>query len=71
VQDEVYKVFEEIEGQCLQLDQVVVTVEQFLEGPVIEKIIQELVEQEVQVKQQVEASRVKLEAFEATLPRSE
>jgi hypothetical protein len=71
VQDEACKVFEEIEGQGLQLDQVVATLEQRLEGPVTAHTIQELVEQEAQVKQQVEASRVKLEAFEATFPRPE
>jgi hypothetical protein len=64
-------VFEEIEGQGLQLDQVVATVEQCLEGPFIEKMIQEFVEQEAQVKKQVEAARAKLEAFEVALPRSE
>jgi chromosome segregation ATPase len=42
VQDEACKVFEEIEGQGSQLDQVVATVEQCLEGPVTEKMIQEL-----------------------------
>jgi hypothetical protein len=36
VQDEACKVFEEIEGQGSQLDQVVAIVEQHLEGPVIE-----------------------------------
>jgi hypothetical protein len=36
VQEEAYIVFEEIEGQSFQLDQVVATVEQCLEGPVIE-----------------------------------
>jgi hypothetical protein len=36
MQDEACKVFEEIEGQGLQLDQVVATTEQHLEGPVIE-----------------------------------
>jgi hypothetical protein len=71
VQDEACKVFEEIEGQGSQLDQVVATVEQCLEGPVTEQMIQELIEQEAQVKQQVEAARVKLEAFEAALPRPE
>jgi hypothetical protein len=71
VQDESYTVFEEIEGQGSQLDKLVATVEQFLEGPVIEKMIQEFVEQEAQVKQQVEELRAKLEAFEATLPRYE
>jgi hypothetical protein len=34
VQDESCTVFEEIEGQGLQLEQVVVTMEQCLEGPV-------------------------------------
>jgi hypothetical protein len=71
VQDEACKVFEEIDGQGSQLDQVVASVEQCLEGPVTEQTIQELAEQEAQAKQQVEAARVKLEAFEATLSRPE
>jgi hypothetical protein len=71
IQDEVCAVFEEIEGQGSQLDQVVVIMEQHLEGPVTQKLIQELAEQEAQVKQQVEAARSKLEAFEVALPRSE
>jgi hypothetical protein len=70
VQDEACKVFEEIEGQGSQLDQVVATVEQCLEGPVTEKMIQELAEQEAQAKQQVEAARVKLEAFEADIAQT-
>jgi hypothetical protein len=71
VQDEACKVFEDIDGQGSKLDQVVAIVEQHLEGPVIEKTIQELVEQEAQEKQQVEVARVKLEAFEAALSRPE
>jgi hypothetical protein len=63
-------VFEEIKGQGSQLDQVVATMEQCLEGPVTEKIIQELVEKEAQAKQQVEVAQAKLEAFEVALPRS-
>jgi hypothetical protein len=51
VQDEACKVFEEIEGQGSQLDQVVVIAEQCLEGPITEQMIQELVEKEAQVKQ--------------------
>jgi hypothetical protein len=58
---------EEIDGQGSQLDQVVVSIEQHLEGPVIEKTIQELVEKEAQAKQQVKAAQVKLEAFKAVL----
>jgi hypothetical protein len=38
-----------------------------LEGHVIEQTIQELVEKEAQVKKQVEAARVNLEAFKAAL----
>jgi hypothetical protein len=67
VQDEACKVFEEIDGHGSQSDQVVVAVEQCLEGHVIEKKVQELTEKEAQVRQQVEVARVKLEAFEATL----
>jgi hypothetical protein len=46
-------------------------VEQHLEGPVTEQVIQEFAEQEALAKQQVKASRAKLEDFEAALPRSE
>jgi hypothetical protein len=46
-------------------------VEQCLEGPVTEKVIQEFTEKEALAKQQVEAARAKLEAFEVELPRSE
>ena len=63
--------FEKIEGQGSQLDQVVMTAKQHLEAPVIEKIIQDPTEREAQVKQQVEAARVNLEAFEEALPRLE
>jgi hypothetical protein len=71
MQDEACKVFEEIEGQGSQLDQVVATTEQCLEGSVIEKMIQELTEQEAQAKQKVEVDRVKIKAFEVALPRPE
>jgi hypothetical protein len=57
VQDEACTIFEEIEGQGSQLDQVVLVVEQCLERPVIEQVIQEFVEQEALAKKQVEAAR--------------
>jgi hypothetical protein len=41
LQDEACMIFEEIEGQGSNLDQVVATVEQHMEGPVIEQVIQE------------------------------
>jgi hypothetical protein len=46
---------------------VVATVEQHLEGPVTEQVIQEFVKQEALAKQQVEAARAKLEAFEGSV----
>jgi hypothetical protein len=70
-QDEAYTLFEEIEGQDAQLEQVLTIVEQCLEGPVTETVIQESVEKEALAKQQVEEARAKLKALEAELPRSE
>jgi hypothetical protein len=49
----------------------VATMEQSLEGLVIEQMIQDLIEKEAQAKKQLEVARVKLEAFEAAFPRSE
>jgi hypothetical protein len=51
VQDKAYMIFEEIEGQGSQLDQVVVTLEQHLEGPVTTQVIQEFTEHEALAKQ--------------------
>jgi hypothetical protein len=50
---------------------VVTIVEQRLEGPFTEKIIQNFTEQEALVKQQVEAALAKLKAFKEEFPRSE
>jgi ABC-type Zn2+ transport system substrate-binding protein/surface adhesin len=69
VQDEACKVFEDIYGYDSQLYRVVATIEQCMEGPVTEKMIQELAEQEAQVKKQVEEAQVKFKAFEATFSR--
>jgi hypothetical protein len=65
--DEACKVFEEIDEHGSQLDQVVAAVEQCLEGPVTENIVQELIEQEAQARQKVNVARFKIEDFEATL----
>jgi hypothetical protein len=51
VQDEACTVFEEIEGQGSQLDQMVTIVEQCLEGPITEQLIHEFAEQEALAKQ--------------------
>jgi hypothetical protein len=44
--EEAYILFEEIEGQGTLLEQVVVTVEQQLEGPISEAVVQEFAKQE-------------------------
>jgi hypothetical protein len=71
IQEVTYLLFEEIEGQGTLLEQVVVTVEQQLEGPIIEAVVQEFIEQEVVAIQQVEEARAKIEEFEAKLVRPE
>jgi hypothetical protein len=70
IQDEACQLFTEIEGREVELKQVVTTVEQFLEGPVNEVVIQEFTEQEVMAQQKVEEPQVKIEDFEVELPRS-
>ena len=67
IQDEACQLFSEIEG----LEQVITAVEQCLEGPINEVVIQEFIEQEVVAQQQVKVARTKLEAFEAELSKSE
>jgi hypothetical protein len=54
--DKTCTLFEEIEGQGAQQEQVVTVVEQHLEEPDTERVIQEFVEHEALTKQQVEAS---------------
>jgi hypothetical protein len=44
MQDEACMIFEEVEGQRSQLDQLVATVEQCLEGTVTEQLIQDFIE---------------------------
>jgi hypothetical protein len=71
VQDEACTLFEDIEGQGSNLEQVLTIVEQHLEGLVTEQLIQEFTEQEALTKKQVEAAQANLEAFEVVFPRSE
>jgi hypothetical protein len=70
IQDKAYQLFGEIKGRGEELEQVVTSVEQRLEGPVNEAVIQDFIEQGSMAQQQVEATRAKLEDFEAELPRS-
>jgi hypothetical protein len=46
VQDEVCQLFEEIEGQGAEIEKIVTAVEQRLEGPFNEVVMQEFSEQE-------------------------
>jgi hypothetical protein len=71
VQDKAYQLFTEVEGQGAELEQVVTTTEQCLEGPINDAVIHEFTEKEVVAQQQVEAARAKLEVFEAELVRPE
>jgi hypothetical protein len=71
VQEKACQLFTEVESQGVELEQVVITTEQCLEGPVNDALIQEFTEKEVVALQQVEAARAKLEAFEAEFLRPE
>jgi hypothetical protein len=46
IQHKAYQLFTEVEGRGLELDHVVTTTEQCLEGPMNEVVIQEFVAQE-------------------------
>jgi hypothetical protein len=51
-----YLLFEEIEGQGTLLEQVVVTFEQQMEGPINEAVVQEFAKQEEVAQRQFEAA---------------
>jgi hypothetical protein len=44
IQDKAYQLFTEVEGQGAELEQVVTTAEQCLEGPINDAVIQEFTE---------------------------
>jgi hypothetical protein len=69
IHDEAYQLFTEIEGRGVELEQVVTTAEQRLEGPVNKEIIQDFIEQEAMEKKKVEVAQAKLDTFEAELIR--
>jgi hypothetical protein len=71
VQEKACQLFTELESQGVEIEQVVSTTEQHLEGPVNDALIQEFTEKEAVALQQIEAARAKLEAFEAELLRPE
>jgi hypothetical protein len=61
-------IFEEVEGQGSQLDQLVVTMEQCLEGPVTEKVIQEFSEKEDLGKKQIKELELRSIPFKERYP---
>jgi hypothetical protein len=65
------QLFAKLEIQVVDLEQSVIIIEQHLEGPLNDTVLQEFTEQEVVTLQQVEDTRAKLEAFEAELVRLE
>jgi hypothetical protein len=71
IQDEACQLLSEIEGRGEEMEKVVTTDEQCLEGPVNEEVIQEFPEKDTMAQQQVESAQAKLEDFQAELPRSE
>jgi hypothetical protein len=71
VQEKACQLFTEVESQGVELEQVIIIVEQCLEGTVNDALIQEFTKQEVVALQQVKAARAKIEAFEVELVRPE
>jgi hypothetical protein len=71
VQENACLLFTEVESQGAELEQVVLTTEQCLEGPLNDTMIQEFTEQEATTKKQVEEARAKLKAFKAELLKPE
>jgi hypothetical protein len=71
VQYKACMLFFEIKIQGAELEKVVITVEQCLEGPVNDTVILEFTQQEATMKQQVKAARAKIEAFKEKLHRPE
>jgi hypothetical protein len=71
IQEKACQLFAKLEIQGYELEQVVITVEQCLEGLLNDTVIQEFTEKEDVALQQVEASRANLEEFEVELIRPE
>jgi hypothetical protein len=56
VQDKAYQFFTQVEDRGVEVEQVVTAVEQRLEGPFNDAVIQEFAEQEVVAQKQVEGA---------------
>jgi hypothetical protein len=71
VQDKACQLFTEVESRGAELEQVVSAIEQCLEGPINDALIQEFVEQEAIAQPQVEVAQAKLKAFKEKFIRPE
>jgi hypothetical protein len=71
LQEKSCQLLAKLESQGSELEQGIITTEQFLEGPLNDTVIQEFTEQKVVALQQVEAARSKLKVFEVELVRPE
>jgi chromosome segregation ATPase len=71
LQEKACQLFTKHESQGAELEQVSITIEQCLEGPLNDIVIREFTEQDIVALQQVEVARTKLEAFEEELIRPE
>jgi hypothetical protein len=70
VQDKACQLFTKVESRGAELEQVVIIVEQCLEGPINDVVIQEFTNKEVITQQQVKEARAKLKAFDEELAKS-
>jgi hypothetical protein len=71
LQEKACQLFTEVESQAAEIEQVVITAEQRMEGPVNDAMIQKFTEKEAVALQQVEVTWSKLETFEVELIRPE
>jgi hypothetical protein len=71
VKEKACQLFTKVESQGAELEQVIITTKQHLEGLVNDAVIQDFIEQEVIALQHVEAARAELEVFKEKLLRPE
>jgi hypothetical protein len=71
VQDKACILFTYVESQGEELERVIITVEQHLEGPVNDTIIQDFTEKEATTKRQVKVARANIKVFEEKFLRQE
>ena len=71
IQQKACQLFTEVESQGTELEQVVITAEQCLEGIINDAMIQEFTKKEAITLQQVKVAQAKIKEFEAQFIRLE